>query len=116
MFCQFWRLRNGPQIFGSFRTTVSRFSNTRQPARLARSQAQAADVTSSVRGCKLQTYIFTYVFSYLVIIMDRLYFKEQKECASEIASCNFWKGIRLYDGDFKVCCSIFLLSNLKTKI
>ena len=49
MFCQFWRLRNGPQIFGSFRTTVSRFSNTRQPARLARSQAQAADVTSSVR-------------------------------------------------------------------
>ena len=64
----------------------------------------------------VETNLHTYLVSYLVIVMDRLYYKEQKECASEIASCNFWKGIRLYDGDFKVCCLIFLLANLKTKI
>lgn len=34
--------------------------------------------------------------------MDRLYFKEQKDCAIEIASGTAWKGIRLYNGDSKV--------------
>jgi hypothetical protein len=35
--------------------------------------------------------------------MDRLYFKDQKDCVNEIASSTAWKGIRLFNGDTKVC-------------